>query len=46
MNKIENAFLEFAKKTNKSDNHELLMYFKAGWSAAMEQAIKLLEEQK
>ena len=43
--KMEEEFKKFAKQFNKEDNQELLMYFKAGWIAAIDEALQLIKEQ-
>ena len=43
---IEKEFEKFAKTMGKQDSKEMLMYFRAGWIAAMDKALQLLKEQQ
>ena len=46
MNDIEQEFRKFAQNMGKQDSQEMLMYFRAGWIAAMDKALQLLKEQQ
>lgn len=46
MSEVEKAFIEFASKSGKQDSQEMLLYFRAGWIAAMDKALETISKEK